>query len=78
LHISRASFYYKRKPLPNRQDEKQREVFRRQLQKLCQQAEVDIWFADESGFEGDPQPRRRWNRKGHKSRVTKKTAITYS
>jgi transposase len=58
-------------PWPDRQDEKQREAFRQQLQKLCQQADVDIWFADESGFEGDPRPRRRWDRKGHKTRVTK-------
>ena len=29
------------------------------------------WFADESGFEGDPRPRKRWDKKGSKTRVTK-------
>jgi len=24
------------------------------------QPDVDIWFADESGFEGDPRPRKRY------------------
>ncbi len=27
--------------------------------------------SDESGFEGDPRPRRRWDKKGHKTRSTK-------
>ena len=35
------------------------------------QAGEDIWFADESGFEGDPRPRKRWDKKGRKTRVTK-------
>jgi hypothetical protein len=32
---------------------------------------VDIWFADGSGFEGDPRPRRRWDKRGRKTRSTK-------
>jgi len=32
--------------------------------------DVDIWFADESGFEGDARPRKRWDKKGRKARVT--------
>ncbi len=32
---------------------------------------MDVWFADESGFEGDPRPRRRWDQKGNKTRITK-------
>ena len=32
---------------------------------------MDIWFADESGVEGDPRPRKRWDKKGRKTRVTK-------
>ena len=58
-------------PWPDRQDEALRESFRQQLRELCQQPDVDIWFADESGFEGDPRPRRRWDKKGNKTRSTK-------
>jgi len=58
-------------PWPDRQDETLREVFRDQLRELCQVPDVDIWFADESGFEGDPRPRRRWDKKGNKTRSTK-------
>jgi len=47
------------RPWPDRQDEKQREVFRQKLRQLSEQPDVDLWFADESGFEGDPRPRRR-------------------
>ena len=42
-----------------------------ELEQLCNQADVDVWFADESGFEGDPRPRKRWDKKGRKTRVTK-------
>jgi hypothetical protein len=41
-----------------------------ELKQLMGQADVDIWFADESGFEGDPRPRKRWDKKGSKTRVT--------
>ena len=58
-------------PWPDRQDENQRQAFRQRLKELCQQPDIDIWFADESGFEADPRPRRRWDRKGNKTRITK-------
>jgi len=58
-------------PWPDRQDEKLREAFRNQLRLLSEQEDIDIWFEDESGFEGDPRPRRRWDRKGNKTRSTK-------
>jgi transposase len=58
-------------PWPDRQDEAQREAFRERLHALSQDADVELWFADESGFEGDPRPRRRWDKKGHKTRSTK-------
>ena len=58
-------------PWPDRQDETQREAFRQHLQVLSQDTEVELWFADESGFEGDPRPRRRWDKKGQKTRSTK-------
>ncbi|MGD9089763.1 MAG: transposase, partial [Desulfobacterales bacterium] len=47
-----------------------RETFLQQLKQLMEQADVDIWFADESGFEGDPRPRKRWDKRGRKTRVT--------
>lgn len=58
-------------PWPDRQDETLRERFRDDLKMLCADPEVDVWFADESGFDGDPRPRRRWDRKGRKTRSTK-------
>ena len=56
---------------PDRQDEAERERFRHKLKELCAQPRLDIWFADESGFDGDPRPRRRWDLKGRKTRATK-------
>jgi putative transposase len=58
-------------PWPDRQDESLRQAFRRRLQELLSDPEVDLWFADETGIEGDPRPRRRWARRGEKCRVTK-------
>ena len=58
-------------PWPDRQDEQLRQAFRDHLSELSTHEEIDIWFADESGFEGDPRPRRRWDKKGRKTRSTK-------
>ena len=58
-------------PWPDKQDELLRELFLQELEQLFNQPDVDIWFADESGFEGDPRPRKRWDKKGRKTRVTK-------
>jgi len=58
-------------PWPDRQDEQLREAFLQELKELLDQPDVDVWFADESGFEGDPRPRKRWDKKGRKTRVTK-------
>jgi transposase len=58
-------------PWPDRQDEKQREAFREELKNLCEDPDIEIWYSDESGFEGDPRPRRRWDKKGAKTRTTK-------
>ena len=58
-------------PWSDRQDEAQREAFKKEVARLLDDDELDIWFADESGFEGDPRPRRRWDKKGRKTRVTK-------
>ena len=58
-------------PWPDKQDEQLREAFLQKLEQLFNRNDVDIWFADESGFEGDPRPRKRWDKKGRKTRVTR-------
>ena len=58
-------------PWPDRQDEKLRQAFVERLGTWLEDEEVDIWYMDEMGVEGDPRPRRRWTRKGKKGRVTK-------
>ena len=58
-------------PWPDKHDDQLREAFIQELEQLFNRPDVDIWFADESGFEGDPRPRKRWDKKGRKTRVTK-------
>lgn len=58
-------------PWSDRQDDSMREAFLQKLENLYLDKNTDIWFADESGFEGDPRPRRRWDKKGSKTRSTK-------
>jgi len=41
------------------------------LQQLLNRPDVDIWFADKSGFEGDQRPRKSWDKKGRRTRVTR-------
>jgi transposase len=52
------------RPWPDRQDEAQREAFVVQLRQWLADEQIELWFSDESGFEGDPRPRRRWVPKG--------------
>src|SRR5690606_9911108 len=58
-------------PWPDRQDEARREEFCAKLRELIKDENVELWFSDETGIEGDPRPRRRWAQKGSKPRVTK-------
>jgi len=58
-------------PWPNRQDENQRQAFREQLKTLSALPDVELWFSDESGFEGECKSRRRWDRVGAKTRVVR-------
>jgi putative transposase len=58
-------------PWSDKQDEQLRETFLHELRQLMDQHDIDIWYADESGFEGDPRPRKRWDKKGRKTRVTR-------
>jgi transposase len=51
-------------PWPERQNEEERKRFQEELRVLCADPKVELWFGDESGFEGDPRPRRRWVQPG--------------
>ena len=51
-------------PWPERQNEAERKKFQEELRALCADPKVELWFGDESGFEGDPRPRRRWVQPG--------------
>jgi transposase len=56
-------------PWPDRQDEKLREQFRTKLSTLVQDPDVELWYGDETGIEGEPKPRRSWAQKGSNPRV---------
>ena len=51
------------------QDEEAREVFINKLKALYRKKNVEIWFGDEVGIEGDPRPSRSWYKKGTKPKV---------
>jgi len=58
-------------PWPDRQDEAAQAAFVEQVKTWLADANIDLWYLDECGVEGDPRPRRRWAQKGEKVRVTK-------
>ena len=58
-------------PWPDRQDEALRQAFVEQSAHWLADEQIDLWYADEMGVEGDPRPRRRWAAKGEKTRVVK-------
>ena len=58
-------------PWPDRQDEQERQAFVELVRAWLQDENIDLWYLDETGIEGDPRPRRRWIQKGEKGRVTK-------
>jgi len=58
-------------PWPDRQDESLRKAFVDKLQTWLSDEQVELWYADETGIEGDPRPRRRWAERGKKARITK-------
>lgn len=55
--------------IPAGGDEKLREAFKIKLQTLLSDDSNEIWFEDESGFEGDPRPRKKWTKRGKKSKL---------
>lgn len=58
-------------PWPDRQDEQARKAFVERVAMWLADEQVELWYADETGIEGDPRPRRRWAERGKKARVTK-------
>ena len=58
-------------PWPDRQDEQARKAFMERLQGWLSDEQIELWYTDETGIEGDPRPRRRWAERGKKARVTK-------
>lgn len=58
------------RPWPDRQDESEREAFLERYRAWQNQPDIEVWFGDECGVEGDPRPRRRWSQRGSRPRVT--------
>jgi transposase len=58
-------------PWPDRQDEQARQAFMERLRAWLSDEQIELWYTDETGIEGDPRPRRRWAERGKKARVTK-------
>ena len=58
-------------PFPDRQDEALRRAHCERILALLEDPDVELWFGDETGIEGDPRPRRRWATVGTNPRVTK-------
>ena len=54
---------------PERQDPAKREQFQAELRGLQADPQIELWFSDESGVEGDPRPRRRWAQPGQRRTV---------
>jgi transposase len=54
---------------PERQDEHARQAFLEGLRPLQDDPDVELWFGDECGVEGDPRPRRRWVPRGSRPQV---------
>lgn len=52
------------KPWPDRQDERLREEFLSQLRVLADDPDIELWYGDETGIDGEPKPRRGWAVKG--------------
>ena len=55
-------------PWSDRQDEAARQAFRTRLGELIGREDTEVWFADECGVEGEPKARRRWAKRGEKTR----------
>ena len=58
------------RPWPDRQDQEERTAFLQRYRAWQNDPQIEIWFGDECGVEGDPRPRRRWTQRGSRPRVT--------
>lgn len=58
----------KGRPHHEKQDDYKRKIFIEQFQNHHKN-NAEIWFSDESGFEGDPRPRSLWVTKGTKPKI---------
>ena len=56
-------------PWPERQNEEDRKAFLEELRGWVADPQVELWFCDECGVEGDPRPRRRWVQPGKRRTV---------
>lgn len=56
-------------PWPERQNQEQRQQFLEQMRGWAADPNVELWFSDETGVEGDPRPRRRWVQPGKRRTV---------
>lgn len=54
---------------PAQADEDLKKSFKIKLQTLINNPMNEVWFEDETGIEGDPRPKRRWVKKGSKSKI---------
>ena len=54
---------------PERQDPEEHAAFVSKTKELLKNADVEFWFSDECGIEGDPRPRRRWAKRGSRPRL---------
>lgn len=52
------------KPWPNGQDGRLREEFLKELTSLAEDPDIELWYGDETGIDGEPKPRRSWAIKG--------------
>lgn len=59
------------RPWPDRQDEQARECFVEQVCQWLADEEIELWYQDEMGVEGDPRPRQTWIQKGVPGYVTR-------
>lgn len=67
LHESQYARRIPRKiPEPPDRDawEERREAFALELLELLEDSDVEVFFGDEAGFEGDPRPRAKWVKRG--------------
>lgn len=59
------------RPWPDKQDEIKRKKHVKQINEYLSNDEIELWYADETGVDGDPRPRQRWALKGSKQKISR-------